>query len=101
MPANYVDVGSERIFFGTYNPSSPLSRLYCHFVLDKIASALQNVTRDEAHAWIRAHFPQAAELLEHVEAGGTIPTELRPGEYPVTPGLAELEVPIIAALRTG
>jgi hypothetical protein len=104
VPITKIDVGGEKVVVATYNPSNLLSRLYCLFVLDKINEALRDVSREEAHAWIREHFPEGQHqdldpMLKFVESGGVMPTELRPGEFPFTPGHAQYESEIVAHLR--
>ncbi len=94
-----VDVGSKRIWVGTYNPADALSHLYCLYVAARVKELLGSVSAKEAHAWLREHIPDSKAYLDHVDAGG----ELRPlvpyGEFPLTPGDERIELEIIGHLR--
>ena len=101
MLVDHVPIADFEIWFTAYNPRNALSKLYCAFAVAKAKEALRGVDLCEVHAWIRGRFPQAREMLDVVEAGGELPPEVRPGEYPLTPGQERLQVPIVAAIQRG
>lgn len=98
-PVTYVDVGPKRIWVTAYNPSDALADAYCVAVAHLAAERLAGISVTDVHAWLRRNAPEFAGVLEHVEAGGELPRETPAGEYPVTPGLERLQLPIIAELQ--
>ena len=92
-----INVGRRRILFTAYNPRDALSLLYCRYV---VHGMLADVSEADVHAWLREHVPDCVPLLDAVEAGQPLPSEVRNlNELPVTPGDERNELRIVAWLR--
>lgn len=98
-PVSYVDVGPKRIWVTAYNPSDALADAYCVAVANLAAERLAGIAVADVHAWLRRNAPEFAGVLDHVEAGGELPRETPAGEFPVTPGLERMHVPIITEIQ--
>lgn len=98
MPIADVNIGTKRIWLTAYNPSDVLAQAYCAFAVARAAEAVRHVPLAEVHAWIRERLPELAGIVDAAEAGDAIPSDVPPGNYPLTPGQEVFELPIAAHL---
>lgn len=90
-----VSIGTKEIWFTAYNPSDALSRMYCAYVVGRVAETMDNTPVEEVHAWLRSRFPELSHYLDAVEGGMEPKREVPPGEYPMSPVDAKFEKMII------
>ena len=94
-----INVGKKRIWMTAYNPSDELAKMYCVMLMDMVMEKISDITQEEAHAWLREHYPDTSQYLDMVEAGKTPVRDYESDEHPVRPGSEELDKQIIAFLR--
>lgn len=94
-----VDIGDKRVWFTAYNPSDELSKMYCVMIVDMVMELLENMSQEDAHAWLRERYPDTAPYLDLVESGREPIRETPIGEYPVRPGAEALDKQIISFLK--
>lgn len=99
MAVGFFDVGTERIWLCSYNPTSIISILYADAIVGLATEKLDGLTRDDVHGWLRQHIPNCKKLLDMVESGKELPRLVQVGEFPVTPGKEVYEIPIVSFLK--
>lgn len=102
MAVVHFDVNGSRLWLCSYNPRDARTLLYSDWAAGRAKELLAAEAQDIAsiHAWLRKLAPQAAEVVDAIEAGAVFDELTPPGVYPLTPGLERFELPAAAHLRS-